>query len=487
MKVSCLLCIIVLATLAACSSPQSDTDTAPDIKDYSAITQVASGEPTNVKFTAYSTTLMADGKDKARLRITVIDSLGREITSATNPIHLYIEGEGKITTLTGESLPMEQDTAGLHYHPAALTAGELELYYVAGPTPHKTVIKAASPGLWAGEHEIHTIPADAKLMRPGKDQLPPTTVAIDRMIGADISWLPQLEARGVVFREHGQVVDPIFLLREQGFNFIRLRIFVNPENAEGYSPELGFCGLDSTLAMARRVQAAGMKLLLDFHYSDYWADPQKQFKPQAWIDLDYPSLQDTVTAYTARVLRALTEQGTPPAMVQVGNEINHGLLWPDGHISHLDGLAGLLKAGVAGVKAVLPDSPVMMHIALGGQNDESVFWLDNMLARGVQFDLIGLSYYPRWHGTLEDLQRNLYDLIDRYHKPLNVVEYSDFKAAVNEIVFSLPDGMGVGTAIWEPLSWRSGLFTEDHEATDLFQVYDEAKARFLDNQPAEGQ
>jgi arabinogalactan endo-1,4-beta-galactosidase len=90
------------------------------------------------------------------------------------------------------------------------------------------------------------------------------------------------------------------------------------------------------------------------------------------------------------------------AMVQIGNEINHGILWPEGHISHPDQLAGLLNAGVAGVKAVDPGMPVMMHIALGGQNDEAVFWLDNMIARGVQFDIIGLSYYPRWHGTLDD-------------------------------------------------------------------------------------
>lgn len=179
--------------------------------------------------------------------------------------------------------------------------------------------------------------------------------------------------------------------------------------------------------MARRIREAGMKLLLNFHYSDYWADPQQQTKPYRWAELDFDALKDSVKTYTSNVLRALQQQGTLPAMVQVGNEINHGMLWPDGHISQPDQLARLLKAGAEGVAAVDPDIPVMMHIALGGQNEEAVFWLDNMIARGVTFDIIGLSWYPRWHGTLEDLQANLLNLAQRYHKPLNVVEYSNFK------------------------------------------------------------
>jgi len=169
-------------------------------------------------------------------------------------------------------------------------------------------------------------------------------------------------------------------------------------------------------------------------------------------------------------------------MVQIGNEINHGILWPEGHISHPDQLADLLKAGIAGVAAADPGMPVMMHIALGGQNDEAVFWLDNMIARGVQFDIIGLSYYPRWHGTLDDLKNNMNDLVKRYNKPLNVVEYSDFKKQVHEIVFSLPGDMGKGACIWEPLSPRSDLFDRNGNTTKLFSVYDELKETYLINQ-----
>jgi arabinogalactan endo-1,4-beta-galactosidase len=134
---------------------------------------------------------------------------------------------------------------------------------------------------------------------------------------------------------------------------------------------------------------------------------------------------------------------------------------------------------VEGVEAVAPDIPVLMHIALGGQNREARFWLDNMLARGVRFDVIGLSYYPRWHGTLEDLYRNVHDLATRYHKPIIIVEYGNFIREVADVVFSLPDGMGKGTAIWEPLGPRSGLFDPEGNVTELMQVYDSLSAEYL--------
>jgi beta-galactosidase len=299
------------------------------------------------------------------------------------------------------------------------------------------------------------------------------------MIGADISFLPQIEDQRRRFFENGKEKDAIKLLRDHGFNYIRLRIFVDPGKEKGYSPGKEYCGLRQSLAMARRIRDAGMKLLLDFHYSDYWADPQQQFKPNAWTDADFKTLKDSLKTYTTNVLLALKKQGTLPAMIQIGNEINHGILWPDGHIGHPDQLADLLKGAVDGVVAVDPGLPVMMHIALGGQNDEAVFWLDNMIARGVKFDVIGLSYYPRWHGTLDDLKNNLNDLMKRYNKPLIVVEYSDFKREVNDIIFGLPGGMGKGSCIWEPLDRRSSLFDKDGKATGLFSVYDQLKEKYL--------
>ncbi|UCG88028.1 MAG: glycosyl hydrolase 53 family protein, partial [Gemmatimonadota bacterium] len=456
------------------------------VPDFSSVSRVDSGVAVSVMLTSYSTTLLANGEDWTKLRIAVTDSLGREITSAGDSIRVYVTGDGTITSSDGTVLPMLTDTADVQYTAAKLVDGVGVLAFKAGTSPDRVRVEARSGTLWPGSHEIHTIPADVELMTPTAEQLPSITKHIDRMIGADISFLPQIEAGGGRFSEGGgrffeggQEVDAIELLKNHGFNYIRLRIFVNPENEKGYSPEQGFCGLDHTLGMAKRIKDAGMGFLLNFHYSDYWADPQQQNKPLAWADLDYETLKDSLRNYTANVLRAMESQGTLPDMVQIGNEVNHGLLWPEGHVGNLDQLAGLLQAGVEGAEAVDPDMPVMMHIALGGQNGESRFWLDNIIARGVKFDIIGISYYPRWHGTLEDLYANLHDLVDRYNKPINVVEYSNFKREVHDIVFNLPNDMGRGTAIWEPLGWRSGMFDRQGNVTDLIEVYDEMNAEYI--------
>jgi beta-galactosidase len=443
--------------------PQSEATDSSDV----------SGPPISVMLTAYSTTLFTDCK--TRLRVALTDSLNREIPGATDSIRVYVTGAGTVTAADESSLTMHTDTAGLVYAAVQLKDGVCNLTFTAGSEPANVKVEARADSLWPGAHEIHVLDS-FRYMTPTPEQLAPTTKSIDNMIGADISWLPQLEDRGDKFFEDSAEIDAMALLKKHGFNYIRLRVFVNPEHEKGYAPDRGYCGLPYTLAMAKRVQDAGMKLLLDFHYSDYWADPQQQYKPARWQDLDFETLQDSVSSYTTNVLDALAAQGTPAAMVQIGNEINHGFLWPEGHIGNPDQLAALLKAGVSAAKAADPNLPIMMHIALGGQNAESVFWLDNMFARGVTCDIIGLSYYPRWHGTPTDLKANMLDLIDRYHKPLNVVEYSDFKREVHDLVFSLPDRMGKGACIWEPLNLRSGLFDSDGNVTGLMGVYDEIEA-----------
>lgn len=293
-----------------------------------------------------------------------------------------------------------------------------------------------------------------------------------RMLGADISFLPQLESRGIHFSVDGVREDAIHILRTHGFNFIRLRIFVDPAADSGYAPHEGFCDLTHTLAMAKRVKAAGMGLLLDFHYSDTWADPGKQYKPHAWRKLDFTGLCRAVADFTGQTLRALGRQGTPADMVQIGNEINHGILWPDGGIRHPDTLAALLKAGIAAARKADPGVRVMLHIADGGQNAESRSFLDKMIARGVNFDIIGESYYPQWHGTLEDLKSNLSDLAGRYRQPIVVAEYSAHKKEVNDIVFNLPGNKGIGSFIWEPLNTWESLFDKQGAAKDsLLYIY----------------
>jgi len=476
------ICLLIILTCFQCKQPESKTeDVQVDSVDYSTISQVEEGKPVSVMLTAYSTTLIANGKDKTKLRIAVIDSLNREITSAQDSIRLYVTGDGTLKTVDNKDFTFGVDSTGTEYAKAKLENGVFNLQFITGTEPDKVKVEAKSGTLWPGAHEIHTITSDFEYKTPTEGQLPKTTKPIDRMIGADISFLPQLENRGLKFSENGEEIDAIALLKMHGFNCIRLRIFVNPENEKGYSPNQGFCDLKHTLKMAKRIKDAGLKFLLDFHYSDYWADPQQQYKPKAWENLSFETLQDSVTNYTTKVLKAMQDQSTLPDMVQIGNEINHGMIWPDGHIGNPDGLASLLKAGVKGVKAVDSEIPIMMHIALGGQNDEAVFWLDNMIARGVEFDIIGLSYYPRWHGTLNDLNANLNDLVERYHKPLNVVEYSDYKREVHDIVFGLPNDMGKGAAIWEPLNWRTDLFDSNGAVSEKINVYDELHSKYLND------
>jgi beta-galactosidase len=218
---------------------------------------------------------------------------------------------------------------------------------------------------------------------------------------------------------------------------------------------------------------------LDFHYSDYWADPGKQFKPLAWQHLNFQQLKDSVYQYTKSVMQALQKQGTIPDMVQVGNEINHGILWPEGHIGHLDSLAEVIKAGTNAVKEVSPSTILLIHIALGGQHDESVFFLDNMVQRGVQFDLIGFSYYPKWHGTLDDLSNNLSQIARRYNRGVVVVEYSQLKKEVNDIVFNLANNEGKGTFIWEPLNTWESVFDKEGNSNKQLELYDLISKQYI--------
>ena len=277
------------------------------------------------------------------------------------------------------------------------------------------------------------------------------------IVGADISWVQEQEDQGTRFSDHGQRKDILTILKDHGFNWLRLRLFCNPSAPKGYSDK-GYCDLDHTLAMAKRIKAAGMGLLLDFHYSDTWADPGHQVKPAAWADLHGAELEKAVHDHTRDVVAALKNQGTPPDIVQIGNEISNGFLWPDGNVwksGRWDVFCGLIKAGIAGAKEVDPSLKIMLHLAWGGQNAQSKSFLDQALAQGVEFDIIGQSYYPKWHGTLDDLKGNLTDLAGRYEQAIMVVEYSVPKIReINGIVQSLPGDQGLGTFIWEPTKWE---------------------------------
>lgn len=306
-------------------------------------------------------------------------------------------------------------------------------------------------------------------------------------IGADISFVPQSEKGGVVYKNvDGKETDICQIMAAHHFNTIRLRVFVNPEAKEGYAPEKGYCDLKHTLAMARRIKKAGMKFALDLHYSDTWADPDKQFKPSAWEGTTGAELEEKLYSYTKDVMIALKQAEVAPEIVQIGNEINHGMVWPEGKLDdnateeNWRSLMELYKAGQRAVREVLPESKLQVHLALGGQNRLCREFLDRMIQMEAEFDIIGLSYYEQWHETYNDLKSNLYDLTERYRKPICVCEYGANKKnikMINDIVRSLPNGLGYGTMAWEP---TRVLFDKEGNADkDLFGIYDALYKQYI--------
>jgi len=443
------------------------------------------GIPQEVVLIPYKTTMLADGKDVTVINISVVDKEGREVPDADNMIRFSISGNGKIIGVgNGDPSSHEPDKCAEGAWQRSLFNGKCQVLIQSDRKSGSIKFEAKAAGLWTGSTDIITVsPASVAVISIDKNYELKGESAKARqttkMLGADISFLPQLEDRGMKFSDSGIQKDPILILKDHGLNYVRLRIFNDPANDSGYSPHKGFCDLEHTKQMAKRVKAAHMKLLLDFHYSDYWADPGKQYKPAAWRNLSFEELKKALYDYTKKVMEELKTQGTLPDMVQVGNEINHGMVWPEGNISHPDSLAQLISAGIASVKSVDPSVVIMLHIALGGQHDESVFFIDQMLARSVHFDVMGFSYYPKWHGSLDDLRDNLNDIVRKYNKDVIVVEYSAKKEEVNKIVFELPDGRGKGTCIWEPLSTWESFFDRDGKSNDYLKMYDAVNKEYI--------
>jgi beta-galactosidase len=443
------------------------------------------GNPTELYMTPYKTTMLADREDVCVINISAVDQQGREVPDANNLIRFTITGPGKIIGVgNGDPSCHEPDKCEDGAWQRSLFNGKCQVIVQSTGEEGTIHFEAKAVGLWTGSTDIVTVPPgsvstitiDKNYLLTGEAAKPREAT---KMLGADISFLPELEDRGRKFSDNGVEKDPIQIMKDHGFNYIRLRIFNDPARDSGYSPKKGFCDLEHTKAMAKRIKIAGMKFLLDFHYSDYWADPGKQYKPAAWRNLSFDELKKALYDYTKHVIQELKDQGTTPDMVQVGNEINHGLVWPEGNVMHVDSMAQLIAAGIAAVKAVDPSIVIMLHVALGGQNDETVFFMDQMIARQVHFDVIGLSYYPKWHGTLDDLRDNMNDLVRRYNKDIIVVEYSAKKEEVNKLAFELPNEKGKGTCIWEPISTWESIFDRDGKANNYMKMYDEFSKKYI--------
>lgn len=296
--------------------------------------------------------------------------------------------------------------------------------------------------------------------------------------GADYGWVSQLEAEGITWTdEKGTPADPVAEAAQLGLNAIRLRVFVDPP-AESYwvKPEgdrcmLGFCDKESVLAMSRRIKAAGLKLMIDFHYSDHFADPEHQDIPEAWKQDSLIELKEQVASHTRDMLLLLREHNITPDWVQVGNEINKGLLWPVGDLQEHPGqMVELLNAGYDAVKEICADCPVITHVA--GLPHATLYrpFLDRFFAEGGRTDMIGFSYYPYWYRmayrekageyTKDRLREAMQEALTLYHKPVMIVEIGEsdrepakcrkmLRDAVQALK-ELPDGQGHGIFYWEP-------------------------------------
>ncbi|QJD89242.1 cellulase family glycosylhydrolase [Duganella dendranthematis] len=287
--------------------------------------------------------------------------------------------------------------------------------------------------------------------------------------GADVGWLPQMEATGYKFyNRQGKQEDLLQILKEDGINTIRLRTWVNPssDRASGHNSK------DETVAMAVRAQKMGMRVMINFHYSDSWADPQQQRKPAAWIGHDFPQLLKDVYGYTHEVMSALKQAGVTPEWVQVGNETPTGMIYPEGHTDNWPQLAQLINQGYDAIKAVSPTSKVVLHLDRGNDSQRFRTWFDNARANGAKYDVIGMSYYPYWldgrpdyTASINDLAANMNDMAARYGKEVMVVEVGgedtqpqntyDMLVAVQRKVKAVPDHKGLGVIYWEPQGARS--------------------------------
>lgn len=260
--------------------------------------------------------------------------------------------------------------------------------------------------------------------------------------GMDLSTLLELERCGAKYYDEGKETDILAVMKKYDVDTIRIRLWNDPWSESGESYGAGENDLKTSLEIAKRVTAAGFGVLLNFHYSDFWADPGKQFKPKAWASYGVEELEKAVYDFTFSVMNKFLENGVNITMVQVGNELSNGLLWPEGKVPNYDNIARFVNAGIRAVRKAderrilgvingvnekcreLEKIPVMIHLDNGGNNALYREWFDNFTRRGEDFEIIGLSYYPFWHGSLQMLTDNMNDIAERYGKDLIVAEVS---------------------------------------------------------------
>ena len=271
---------------------------------------------------------------------------------------------------------------------------------------------------------------------------------MDFIKGMDLSSLDEVERLGGRFYDNGIEDDAMCILKNHGMNLLRLRLWNNPYDDNGKSFGAGTCDLPTVTRLAKRAKDLGISWCLDLHYSDFWTDPGKQRMPRAWVNMDVAQLTDAIYEYTRDVLRKLCKENVKPDMVAVGNEITNGLLWPLGQKPNWDNITSFLNAGIRAVRECDQEIPVMIHLDNGGNNEMYRDWFDNYFGHGGEdFEYMGLSYYPFWHGSFDDLRNNMNDMAHRYHKDMIVAEVSTgFTLEDYQLYEKLPDEKRKGMA-----------------------------------------
>ena len=319
------------------------------------------------------------------------------------------------------------------------------------------------------EMDENTSPLSTKA---DEQQYIPQSEQFELVKGADVSWLTEMEAQGIKFyNNNGVEEDCLKILQGKGINTIRLRVWVNPANS--------YCGLQDVLVKAKRAQQQGLSLMIDFHYSDDWADPSKQTIPAAWQGKDLDELCTAVSDHTTEVLTALKNAGIDVKYVQVGNETGNGMLWPYGQADkNPAGYAKLVNAGYDATKTVYPNAGVIIHLQNG--QDKSLFtWLFDILKNnGARYDIIGMSLYPEptnYTSMLSSCRANMVSCIARYDKDVMLCEVGMGNSYVNEcteflkgclaLSNSIAENRFLGVLYWEPQvyndwnGYKKGAFT----------------------------
>ena len=358
----------------------------------------------------------------------------------------------------------------------------------------------ASMGLFIGAPAQSPLPGASTARARVRDSGPDWS---DFAVGADLSSLKQAEDRGVVFRDGDRAMPGLSLFRAHGYSWVRLRLFNHPTRLPN--------NLEYTLATAKAAKQLGYKFLLDFHYSDTWADPGKQPMPKAWESKSHAEVVQAVFEFTRDTVAALRAGGVLPDMVQPGNEVIQGMLWPDGKLpANWDNFADQMRAAVKGVEAGRGDGAaprIMIHIDRGGDAARTKWFFDKFNTYGIPYDVIGLSYYPFWHGSINDLRDCLRQTAEAYGKEIFVVEAAynwrpgeyrgktapfpespkgqeQFLEAVTRAVLATPRNLGKGVFWWEPaVDTTDGLvsrsmFDPAGKALPVLAVFDGGVGRF---------